>query len=94
MKTVIVTGSTGLVGSACVKRFAREVYNIGGGRHSNCSMLEAIDLCEQISGRKLKWNYEGNNRIGDHIGWISNMRKFQCNLRRILEEIHQACLTH
>ena len=30
-----------------------EVYNIGGGRHSNCSMLEAIDLCEEISGRKL-----------------------------------------
>jgi CDP-paratose 2-epimerase len=64
-------------------------------------MIEAIDLCEQISGRKLKWTYEENNRIGDHIWWISDVRKFQShypawkfqyNLRRILEEIHQACL--
>ena len=80
-----------------------EVYNIGGSRHSNCSMLEAIDLCEQISRRKLKWTYEENNRIGDHIWWISDVRKFQShypawkfqyNLERILEEIHQACLPH
>ena len=35
-----------------------EVYNIGGSRHSNCSMLEAIALCEEISGRKLTWSYE------------------------------------
>ena len=54
-----------------------EVYNIGGSRHSNCSMLEAIDLCEQISGRKLKWTYVEDNRIGDHIWWISDVRKFQ-----------------
>src|ERR1035437_3329495 len=78
-----------------------EVYNIGGSRHSNCSMLEAIDLCEQISGHKLKWTYEENNRIGDHIWWISDVRKFQShypawkfqyNLGQILEEIHHACL--
>ena len=54
-----------------------EVYNIGGSRHSNCSMLEAIELCEEISGRKLTWNYEETNRIGDHIWWISDVRKFQ-----------------
>ena len=76
-----------------------EVYNIGGSRHSNCSMLEAIDLCEEISGRKLTWSYEDTNRIGDHIWWISDVRKFQslypswkfryC-LREILEEIHTA----
>ena len=37
---------------------AGEVYNIGGSRHSNCSMLEAIEMCEQISGKKLSWSYE------------------------------------
>src|SRR5450432_3095326 len=53
-----------------------EVYNIGGSRHSNCSMLEAINLCEEISGRRLTWKYEEANRIGDHIWWISDVRKF------------------
>src|SRR6202030_4107516 len=76
-----------------------EVYNIGGSRHSNCSMLEAIDLCEEISGRKLTWNYEETNRIGDHIWWISDVQKFQQHyprwkfryaLRDILEEIYAA----
>jgi CDP-paratose 2-epimerase len=76
-----------------------EVYNIGGSRHSNCSMLEAIALCEEISGRKLVWGYEETNRIGDHIWWISDVRKFQehyptwkfrYNLRGILEEIYRA----
>jgi CDP-paratose 2-epimerase len=78
---------------------AGEVYNIGGSRHSNCSMLEAIDLGEEISGRKLQWNYEETNRIGDHIWWISDVRKFQQHypawkfrygLREILEEIYAA----
>ena len=54
-----------------------EVYNLGGSRHSNCSMLEAIDLCQQISGRKLDWTYVEDNRSGDHIWWISDVRKFQ-----------------
>ena len=54
-----------------------EVYNAGGGRHSNCSMLEAIDACERISGKKLNWSYVEDNRIGDHIWWISDVRKFQ-----------------
>ncbi|MFN2509218.1 MAG: NAD-dependent epimerase/dehydratase family protein [Chthoniobacterales bacterium] len=76
-----------------------EVYNLGGSRHSNCSILEAIKLCEEISGRQLTWSYEENNRIGDHIWWISDVRRFQehyppwkfrYGLREILEEIHQA----
>ena len=76
-----------------------EVYNLGGSRHSNCSMLEAIKLCEEISGRTLTWSYEENNRIGDHIWWISDVRRFQQHypnwkfrygLREILEEIHEA----
>jgi CDP-paratose 2-epimerase len=76
-----------------------EVYNIGGSRHSNCSMLEAIALCEEISGRKLTWSYEETNRVGDHIWWISDVRKFQkdypawkfrYSFREILEEIYRA----
>jgi nucleoside-diphosphate-sugar epimerase len=46
-------------------------------KDSNCSMLEAIELCEEISGRKLTWSYEETNRIGDHVWWISDVRKFQ-----------------
>ena len=77
-----------------------EVYNIGGSRHSNCSMLEAISLCEQISGQKLNWTYVEDNRIGDHIWYISDVQKFQSHyprwkyrydLRGILQEIHAAC---
>jgi len=76
-----------------------EVYNIGGSRHFHCSMLEAIALCEEISGRKLTWNYVEENRIGDHIWWISDVRKFRAHypewnfrygLREILEEIYTA----
>jgi CDP-paratose 2-epimerase len=54
-----------------------EVYNAGGGRHSNCSMQEAITLCEQMTGKKMNVIYDDNNRIGDHIWYISDTRKFQ-----------------
>jgi CDP-paratose 2-epimerase len=79
-----------------------EVYNIGGSRHSNCSMLEAIELCEEISSHKLDWTYVEDNRIGDHIWWISDVRHFQSHfpgwkyrydLRAILREIHTACVS-
>jgi len=56
---------------------AGEVYNMGGARFSNCSMIEAIDLCEQISGKKLNWKYVDQNRTGDHIWWISDVSRFQ-----------------
>ncbi|MBN9317458.1 MAG: NAD-dependent epimerase/dehydratase family protein [Devosia sp.] len=52
------------------------VYNMGGGRFANCSMLEAIEVCEQISGRKLEVSYSDANRRGDHIWWISDMTRF------------------
>jgi CDP-paratose 2-epimerase len=77
-----------------------EVYNLGGSRHSNCSMLEAIALCEEISGRPLAWTYVDKNRSGDHIWWISDVRRFQAHYPRwkyrydlpaILREIHDAC---
>jgi CDP-paratose 2-epimerase len=54
-----------------------EVYNIGGSRFSNCSMLEAIDSCEAIAEKKLNWQYVETNRIGDHIWWISDVSKFK-----------------
>lgn len=54
-----------------------EVYNIGGSRFSNCSMLEAIAICESITGKKLQWTYQEQHRKGDHIWWISDIRKFQ-----------------
>jgi len=73
-----------------------EVYNIGGGRFSNCSILEAIQVCERIADRKLNWSYVESNRIGDHIWWISDLRKFKTHypewnltygIQDILEEI-------
>ncbi|MDF5722694.1 MAG: NAD-dependent epimerase/dehydratase family protein [Rhizonema sp. PD37] len=54
-----------------------EVYNIGGSRFSNCSMLEAITECEAIADKKLDWSYAEANRIGDHIWWISDIQKFK-----------------
>lgn len=74
-----------------------ESYNIGGGRFSNCSILEGIAICEEISRKKLNYIYEESNRIGDHIWWISNNGKFQShfpewelsyNIRNILSEIY------
>ena len=74
-----------------------EVYNMGGGRQSNCSMLEAIASCEQIAGTQLDWSYAPDNRIGDHIWWISDTGKFrthypnwvmQHDIHSILSEIY------
>ena len=78
-----------------------EVYNIGGGRFSNASVLEAIAMCEEIAGRELKWSYTQNNRIGDHIWWIGSNSKFQSHypewnlefdVPMILREIYEANL--
>jgi CDP-paratose 2-epimerase len=54
-----------------------EVYNMGGSRHSNCSMLEAISQIEQSADRKLNYQFSDEARSGDHIWWISDVRKFQ-----------------
>jgi CDP-paratose 2-epimerase len=76
-----------------------EVYNAGGSRHSNCSMLEAIQLCEKIVGKKMNSKYAETNRVGDHIWWISDVSKFKShypswafkyNLEDILVQIHDA----
>ena len=54
-----------------------EVYNAGGGRFSNCSMKEAINVCETITGRKMNYSYSETNRSGDHIWYISDVGKFK-----------------
>ncbi len=77
-----------------------EVYNMGGSRHSNCSMAEAIAICERITGKKMNVRYTRDNRIGDHIWWISSVEKFRSHfpdwrftydVPAILEEIFRAC---
>jgi CDP-paratose 2-epimerase len=60
-----------------VKPGLGEVYNLGGGRENSISMLEAIERVEQLTGRKLDWHYVDEARKGDHICYISNLRKFQ-----------------
>jgi CDP-paratose 2-epimerase len=79
------------------------VYNLGGGRASNCSMLEAIDLCERISGRALNWSLSDDPRVGDHRWWISDVSAFKRDyptwdvehgIEDILREIHDANLEH
>ena len=76
-----------------------EVYNMGGSRHSNCSMLEAIALCETISGKTLQYSYSDENRVGDHIWYISDVERFQSHypqwqykysLQSIFEDIYNA----
>ena len=73
------------------------VYNIGGGRLCNCSMLEAIELCQSIAGRELQWTLSEHSRIGDHRWWISDLRPFAADypgwqltrgLQDILREVH------
>jgi CDP-paratose 2-epimerase len=79
-----------------------EVYNLGGGRENSISILEAIDRIGQLTGRRLDWRYVDESRKGDHICYISNLRKFRQHypgwkitrdLTSILEEMiaaHQA----
>ncbi len=76
-----------------------EVYNAGGGRFSNCSMMEAIEMCEEITGKKMNYSYAQDNRIGDHIWWISDLSKFKShypdwnwkyNINNILIQIYNS----
>ena len=55
------------------------VYNIGGGRGSNCSVLEAIELCEGIADRRLDWRLDPTPRVGDHRWWISDLDPFRAD---------------
>jgi CDP-paratose 2-epimerase len=76
-----------------------EVYNIGGGRFSHCSVREAIQLSEEICGRELSWTYSETNRVGDHIWWVGSNQRFESHypdwkleydVPRILQDIYEA----
>lgn len=57
-----------------------ETYNVGGGRFSNCSVIEAIAKCQEITGREMSTTLVEDSRIGDHIWWISDTRKLEAHL--------------
>jgi CDP-paratose 2-epimerase len=76
-----------------------EVYNIGGSRFSNSSVLEAIELSQEIAGKELSWSYTDQHRVGDHIWWIGSNARFESHhpgwemeydVPRILKEIYEA----
>ncbi len=78
-----------------------EVYNLGGGRGNSCSVLEAFEMIEAVSGKKMSYEYVDKNREGDHICYISNLKKMTAHyptwgitktLKHIFEEIHQSWL--
>jgi CDP-paratose 2-epimerase len=78
------------------------VFNMGGSRHSNCSMMEAIAIAETITGRPMNVTYTDVNRVGDHMWWVSDVRKFQAlypdwryrfDVPLIMEDIYQAMQT-
>lgn len=56
---------------------AGAVYNMGGSRHSNCSVLEAIAIAEKAAGKELSYSLSDQAREGDHIWWVSDVRRFQ-----------------
>jgi CDP-paratose 2-epimerase len=75
-----------------------EVYNIGGGKDNSCSILEAFNLTEQITGKKMIYEYVDENRIGDHICYYSDLSKMKehypkfgitKNLNYIIENIYK-----
>ena len=76
-----------------------EVYNMGGGPENSCSVLEAFDVAEDITGKKIDFTISNKSRIGDHIWYISDIRKFKnhypnwditFSVARIIEEIAHA----
>jgi len=73
-----------------------EAYNIGGGRFSNCSIIEALEMVERLARIKIKKKYIKTNRVGDHIWYVSDLSKFKknypnwkqkYNTKKILEEL-------
>ncbi len=74
-----------------------EVYNMGGGRDNSCSVLEAIKICQEMTGNTMNFEVSDDNRIGDHIWYISHLGKFQehypgwsqkYSLRETMQQIH------
>jgi len=54
-----------------------EVYNLGGGKANSCSILEAFEICERLSGKQQRYEYLNENRIGDHICYYSDLTKIR-----------------
>jgi CDP-paratose 2-epimerase len=78
------------------------VYNMGGGRFANCSVIEAVLAAERTIGRPMRRSYKDVSRCGDHIWWISNTRKFRNDypnwqpkhgITAIIEEIAEALMS-
>jgi len=74
-----------------------EIYNIGGGRNANCSMLEAIAMAEKITGKKFNWTYSDTHRVGDHMWWVSDITRFESHypewrIKHGIEEIMRAVI--
>jgi CDP-paratose 2-epimerase len=76
-----------------------EVYNLGGGRFSNTSHIEAFRIAAEITGREAEVNYVEQHRVGDHQWWISSMARFRSHypdwrmaydVPKILREIYEA----
>jgi CDP-paratose 2-epimerase len=76
-----------------------EVYNLGGGRANSCSILEAFDRIGTVTGKKMVYEYEAENRQGDHICYISDLSKIRAHypswnitktLDHIFEEVYGA----
>lgn len=76
-----------------------EVYNLGGGRDNSCSILEAFDMISKISGKEMQYKYSDVNREGDHICYISDLRKIKSHypdwdltvsLEQIFQEIYES----
>ena len=74
------------------------VYNLGGGRESNVSMIEAIALCQKIAGRELDYTLSEQARIGDHRWWVSDLGSFKADhpqwrltfgIEDVLRDIHE-----
>lgn len=69
-----------------------EVYNIGGGKENTCSIWEAFEMIEKLSGKKMIYDYTDENRIGDHICYYSDLSKMRAHfpgwdITRSLEQI-------
>jgi CDP-paratose 2-epimerase len=78
---------------------AGAVYNLGGGRASHCSLLEAMDIAEEITDRPMRHAFDPEARVGDHRWWVSNLDAFRADypewdvsvdVRGIMQEIHDA----
>ena len=74
-----------------------EVYNLGGGRENSVSILEAFELIERLTGRKTRWKYIETCRMGDHVCYITDLRKLKNHfprwrVTRSLEDIFQEML--